>query len=85
MEKSKEKKEKKFNYKEQFGVIVICETELQQIEVFNDLSKKKVKAKSCYSMKIEIKNESPDFKSYRASRVKSLFNAESNLFKRHLI
>jgi hypothetical protein len=45
MEKSKEKKEKKFNYKEQFGVIVICETELQQIEVFNDLSKKGFKLK----------------------------------------
>ena len=45
MEKSKEKKEKKFNYKEQFGVIVICETELQQIEVFNDLLKRGLKLK----------------------------------------
>jgi ABC-type Mn2+/Zn2+ transport system ATPase subunit len=33
-------------------------------------------------MRIEIKNESPSFNSYRASRVKSLFNAESNRFER---
>ena len=33
-------------------------------------------------MKIEIKNESPNFNSYRASRVKSLFNAESNSFEK---
>jgi hypothetical protein len=46
MEKSKEvKKTKAFNYKEQFGVIVICETEKEQIEMFNELSKKKLKLK----------------------------------------
>lgn len=33
-------------------------------------------------MKIEIKNESENFESYRAQRVKSLFNAESNSFNR---
>jgi hypothetical protein len=30
---------KPFKYKEQYGVIVICETEAQQIEVFNELDK----------------------------------------------
>jgi ABC-type glutathione transport system ATPase component len=33
-------------------------------------------------MKIEINNESKNFESYRAQRVKSLFNAESNSFNR---
>ena len=45
MEKSKEKKEKKFNYKEQFGVIVICESEGEQIDIFNELLKKGLKLK----------------------------------------
>jgi predicted 3-demethylubiquinone-9 3-methyltransferase (glyoxalase superfamily) len=45
MEKSKEKKEKKFNYKEQFGVIVICESESEQIDIFNELLKKGLKLK----------------------------------------
>lgn len=46
MEKSKGvKKTKQFNYKEQFGVIVICENEKEQIEMFNELSKKKLKLK----------------------------------------
>ncbi|GGA84815.1 hypothetical protein GCM10008015_27000 [Flavobacterium palustre] len=36
---------KKFNYKEQYGVIVICETETEQKKVFEDLQKKGHKLK----------------------------------------
>jgi len=31
---------KKFNYKPQYGVIVICETEEEQIKVFEELKEK---------------------------------------------
>lgn len=45
MEKTVDKKEKKFQYKEQFGVIVICDTEKDQIKVYEELVKKGLKLK----------------------------------------
>ncbi len=36
---------KKFNYKQQYGVIVILENEKQQIKMFNALNKKGLKLK----------------------------------------
>jgi hypothetical protein len=36
---------KKFNYKEQYGVIVICETEADQKAIFEELQKKGLKLK----------------------------------------
>jgi hypothetical protein len=36
---------KKFNYKQQYGVIVIVESEKEQIKMFNDLKKKGLKLK----------------------------------------
>lgn len=36
---------KKFNYKEQYGVIVICENENEQKAVFEELQKKGLKLK----------------------------------------
>lgn len=36
---------KEINYKEQYGVIVICEDEKHQIQVFEKLKKEKLKIK----------------------------------------
>lgn len=36
---------KQFNYKEQYGVIVVCESEDQQKSVFKELQKKGLKLK----------------------------------------
>ena len=36
---------KQFNYKQQYGVIVICETEEEQIKMFEDLKAKGLKIK----------------------------------------
>lgn len=36
---------KQFNYKEQYGVIVICKTEIEQKEVFERLQKEGLKLK----------------------------------------
>lgn len=38
-------KKKQFNYKEQYGVIVICENEEKQKAVFEELQKKGLKLK----------------------------------------
>jgi hypothetical protein len=34
-----EKKQKKFNYQQQYGVIVICKDETEQISIYNELKK----------------------------------------------
>lgn len=34
-----EKKEKKFNYRQQYGVIAICKDEAEQIRIYNELKK----------------------------------------------
>jgi hypothetical protein len=34
-----DKKEKKFNYQQQYGVIAICKDEAEQIRVYNELKK----------------------------------------------
>ena len=36
---------KQFNYKQQYGVIVICETEEEQIKMFEELKAKGLKIK----------------------------------------
>ena len=36
---------KQFNYKQQYGVIVICETEEEQIKIFDELKAKGLKLK----------------------------------------
>lgn len=36
---------KEFNYKQQFGVIVICESEEEQKKIFEELQKKGLKLK----------------------------------------
>ena len=36
---------KKFNYKPQYGVIVICESEEEQIKMFDELKEKGLKLK----------------------------------------
>ncbi|WP_264548041.1 hypothetical protein [Flavobacterium sp. N2820] len=36
---------KQFNYKQQYGVIVICETEEEQIKMFEELKAKGLKLK----------------------------------------
>lgn len=36
---------KQFNYKQQYGVIVICETEEEQIKMFDELKEKGLKLK----------------------------------------
>lgn len=36
---------KQFNYKQQYGVIVICETEEEQINMFEELKEKGLKLK----------------------------------------
>lgn len=36
---------KEFKYKQQYGVIVICETEEEQIKLFEELKKKGLKIK----------------------------------------
>ena len=36
---------KQFNYKQQYGVIVICETEEEQIKMFDELRAKGLKLK----------------------------------------
>jgi hypothetical protein len=36
---------KQFNYKQQYGVIVICETEEEQIKMFDELKAKGLKLK----------------------------------------
>jgi len=40
-----ETKKKQFNYKEQYGVIVICENEEKQKAIFEELQKKGLKLK----------------------------------------
>ena len=34
-----EKKEKQFNYQQQYGVIVICQDEAEQIRIYDELKK----------------------------------------------
>ena len=44
-ETGKKPTKKEFNYKEQFGVIVICNDEKHQMEVFDELKQKGLKLK----------------------------------------
>lgn len=43
--KKGKKPAKQFNYKEQFGVIVICESEKHQMQTFDELKEKGLKLK----------------------------------------
>lgn len=74
--------ESSFNYKEQYGVIVICKNEEDQEKVYNKLLDQGYECNGGDNImdnktKIEIHNRVQDFNSYRAARVKSLFNAEN--------
>ena len=44
-EKGEKPTKKQFNYKEQFGVIVICDNEKHQMKIFDELKEKGLKLK----------------------------------------